>query len=111
LVRVTAVAASVTGAALEIGAGPVLEIAAAAPVLAAAEPIALATGISRAAAGETAMPLAEEPEVTTDRARVATAVAVPPALDLAVEEDSVVAAVAVVAAAGAGRRTDRERGI
>ena len=60
------------------------------------EPIALEAGISREAVVETGTPLAEVPEDTTDRARAAAVVVVPPACRPVEAEASV--AVAVVAA-------------
>ena len=63
------------------------------------EEIVLEVGISHAAVAETAMPLVEVPEATTDLALAAAAVAALPAWDLAAGEASV--EVAAVAEAGA----------
>ena len=61
------------------------------------EPIALEAGISREAVVETGTPLEEVPEDTTDRARAAAVVVVPPACR-PVEAEEASVAVAVVAA-------------
>lgn len=71
-----------------------------------AEPIVSAAGMSRVAAAGIGMPSVEVPGDTTDRVRVAAAVAAPPALGRVAAEVLVVAA-----AVGEGRRFQSQQEI